>query len=40
MLKRLAVLGAALLCFGALLVPAVWGGVPKVIVIEEYGATW
>jgi hypothetical protein len=40
MLKKLAILGAALLCAGVLLVPAVWGGVPKVIVIEEFGATW
>jgi hypothetical protein len=40
MLKRLAVLGATLLCLGALLVPTVWGSVPKIIVIEEFGATW
>jgi hypothetical protein len=40
MLRKLAILGAAALCAGVLLVPAAWGSVPKVIVIEEYGATW
>lgn len=40
MLKKLTILGAALLCVGALFVPAVWGSVPKVIVVEEFGATW
>jgi hypothetical protein len=40
MFKKLAILSAAFLCLGMLLVPSAWGSVPKVIVIEEYGATW
>jgi hypothetical protein len=40
MLRRFAILGAALLCLIALTAPAVWGSVPKIIVIEEFGATW
>jgi hypothetical protein len=40
MLKKLAIFCAAFLCFGALVVPAALGSVPRVIVIEEYGATW
>jgi hypothetical protein len=40
MLKKLAIFCAALICFGAAVVPAAMGSVPKVIVIEEYGATW
>lgn len=40
MLKKLAILCAAVLFAGTLVVPAALGSVPKVIVIEEYGATW
>jgi len=40
MLKRLSIFCAAVLCFAALVFSAASGSVPKVIVIEEYGATW
>ena len=40
MFRKLAIMGAAILFVGALLAPAVWGSVPKIIVVEEFGATW
>ena len=40
MLNKLGVIGAALLILGALAVPQAVEGVPKVVVGEEYGATW
>jgi hypothetical protein len=40
MLRKLAVLGGIMLLLGAVFAPAVMASVPKVAIIEEFGATW
>ncbi len=40
MQRKLAALIGILLMLGAIAAPAVLAGVPKIAVIEEYGATW
>jgi hypothetical protein len=40
MLRKYAALIGILLMFGAIVVPAALASVPKVMVMEEYGATW
>ncbi len=40
MRRNLAALIGSLLMLGALIVPAALASVPKVMIIEEYGATW
>jgi hypothetical protein len=40
MLRKSVALGGILLLLGAVFAPAATAGVPKVVVIEEYGATW
>ncbi len=40
MLRKFAALGGILLLLGAVFAPAVMASVPKVAIIEEFGATW
>ena len=40
MFKRIAAAAGIAFVLGALLVPAAIGSVPKVVVVEEFGATW
>ena len=40
MQRKLAALIGVLLMLGALVVPAALASVPKVMIIEEFGATW
>ena len=40
MLRRVAALGGILLLLGSVFAPAIMAGVPKVAIIEEFGATW
>lgn len=40
MLRKYAALIGILLMLGAMVVPAALASVPKVMVMEEYGATW
>jgi hypothetical protein len=40
MQRKLAALIGILLMLGALVVPAALASVPKVMIIEEFGATW
>jgi hypothetical protein len=39
-LERIRAFGGVLLLLGVVFAPAVMAGVPKVAVIEDYGATW
>ena len=40
MFRKLAALGGIILMLGAVFAPVVMASVPKVMVIEEFGATW
>jgi len=40
MLKRVCALAGVLFVLGLLLAPMAMASVPKVVILEEYGATW
>lgn len=40
MLKKLTVLGGIMLLLGGVFAPIVMASVPKVAILEEFGATW
>jgi hypothetical protein len=39
-MKRLGAIAGVLFLLGLALAPAVMGSVPKVVILEEFGATW